>query len=318
MMMASFTVQLLAFIISLYFIKVFLIDPVILSPLRRVPGPKSFAITKWRLAYEDWRGRRTQTIAQLHSKYGPAVRIGPKEVSFNSVTALKTIYGPGSRFGRTTFYRMFEVYGEQNLFTFHAPEEHGTRKKLLSHAYSKSVILQDKTTRMIEEKARRYIELIDSELNGVSDVFLTLHYYSLDNITRFIYGDSGSTFALQGSEAHRALISDIMHPSRRRLSWCWVHIPSITRWLYSRTGRMQKVVRHILPMQLPTTYTGIRTYALHAFNKFKLDHQNGKHGEICQVTLDNSHQTNTDTPQLTNTPFLLICGSTMNQGSQTD
>lgn len=294
--MASFTLQLLALIVVLYLIKVFFVDPVVLSPLRRVPGPISFAITKWRLAYEDWRGRRTRTIAQLHSKYGPAVRIGPNEVSFNSLSALKTVYGPGSRFGRTAFYRMFDVYGEQNLFTFHSSEQHGARKKLLSHAYSKSAILQDKTTSMVEEKVRRYIELIDSEPNAVSDVFLTLHYYSLDNITRFIYGDSGSTSALQGSEVHRALISDIMHPSRRRLSWCWVHVPAITRWLYSHTGRMGQVVKPILPMQLPTTYTGIRTFALHSFNKFKLDRQNEKHGEIIQVARHDRNPLLTESP----------------------
>ncbi|POS69238.1 hypothetical protein DHEL01_v212369 [Diaporthe helianthi] len=275
-MMASFTVELLACSILLYLLKAYCIDSLVLSPLRRVPGPISFAITKWGLAYEDWRGRRTRTIAQLHSRYGPAVRLGPNEVSFNSLGALKTIYGPGSRFGRTRFYRMFEVYGEQNLFTFHSSEEHGARKKLLSHAYSKSAILQDKTTKSIEEMARRYVELIDSEPNGVSDVFLTLHYYSLDNITHFIYGDSGSTSALQGVEIHRNLISDVMHPSRRRLSWCWVHVPSITRWLYTRKGLVGQLVKHILPMQPPTTYTGIRTFALQAVEQFKSDLQSRK------------------------------------------
>ncbi|KAG8163047.1 hypothetical protein KVR01_007525 [Diaporthe batatas] len=275
-MMASFIVGLLACSIILYLFKICCVDHLVLSPLRQVPGPAFFAITKWRLAYEDWRGRRTRTIAQLHSRYGPAVRVGPNEVSFNSLSALKTIYGPGSRFGRTSFYRMFEVYGEQNLFTFQSSEEHGARKKLLSHAYSKSAILQDKTTKVVEDMARRYIELLDNEPNGVSDVFLTLHYYSLDSITHFIYGNSGSTSALQGSKSHRGLISDVMHPSRRRLSWCWVHVPSITRWLYSRTGVKAHLVKHVLPMQPPTTYTGIRAFALQAVNQFKLDCQTRK------------------------------------------
>lgn len=282
-MMASSTMGLLAFGILLYLLKVYFIDPLVLSPLRRVPGPVFFATTKWRLAYEDWSGRRTRTIAKLHSNYGPVVRIGPNEVSFNSLSALKTIYGPGSRFGRTPFYRMFEVYGEQNLFTFHSSEQHGARKKFLSHAYSKSAILQDKTTKTIEDMSRRYVELIDSEPNGISDIFLTLHYYSLDNITHFIYGDPGSTSALLGSEVHRNLISDVMHPSRRRLSWCWVHVPSITRWLYSRTGVMAQLVKQILPMQPPTTYTGIRAFALQAVSQFKLDRQTGKNSKIFAI-----------------------------------
>ncbi|KAJ5535459.1 hypothetical protein N7527_001713 [Penicillium freii] len=99
----------------LFLIKYLLLDPLFLSPLSRVPGPKTFALTKWRLAYEDWKGARTRTIHQLHQRYGPVVRIGPDEVSFNSLAALRTIYGPGSKYGRMGFYRMFDVYGRQNL-----------------------------------------------------------------------------------------------------------------------------------------------------------------------------------------------------------
>jgi hypothetical protein len=263
-----------------YLIKAFLLDPLLISPLSRVPGPRSFALTKWRLALEDLRSHRTRTIAQLHSKYGPAVRIGPNEISFNSLGALKTIYGPGSHFGRTAFYRMFDVYGEQNLFTFHSSQEHGTRKKMLSHAYSKSRILQDHITGAIEEKAHQYIKLIDCEANGISDIFLSLHYYSLDNITHFIYGRSGATCALLGSKEDRALVSDIMHPSRRKLSWCWVHIPAFTRWLYSRTGLMKRAVKNVLPMQVPTTYTAIRKHALDAFLTFKSQCHDEVHGNF--------------------------------------
>jgi hypothetical protein len=295
--MTSFSVNILLVLVFLYFVKVLFLDTFIFSPLRSVPGPVSFAFTKWRLAYEDWRGRRTRTIARLHSKYGPAVRIGPNEVSFNSLSALKTIYGPGSRFGRTAFYRMFDVYGEQNLFTLHSSQDHGTRKKLLSHAYSKTSILQDTTMKMVEDKARRYVEVIDKEPDGVSDVFLTLHYYSLDNITNFLYGDSRSTLALEGSQEHRDMISDVMHPSRRRLSWFWVHVPSLTRWLYSQTGLIGQLVRPILPMQLPTTYTGIRNFALHAFNKYKLDRQGGKQGELHANGLDDGESPVTNTPR---------------------
>ncbi|RSM14959.1 hypothetical protein CEP52_000964 [Fusarium oligoseptatum] len=263
--MTSFAITITLSVLSLLLIKYFILDALVLSPLSRVPGPKAFALTKWRLGYEDWRGTRTRTIQHLHSKYGPAVRIGPNEVSFNSLTALKTIYGPGSRYGRTAFYRMFDVYGEQNLFTFHSMEEHGSRKKLLSHAYSKSTVLKAPTTQLVEEKTRQYMELLDGEPNHVSDIFHTLHYYSLDNITSFIYGKHGSTSAMRGSGTDRALISDIMHPSRRKLSWCLVHMPSITKWMYSRTGFMSQLAKPFLPMQQPTTYTGIRKFALQAF-----------------------------------------------------
>ena len=96
----------------------FVYQPLYASPLGQVPGPKLFSATKWRLALADYRGIRTQTIHSLHQQYGTAVRIGPNEVSFSSLSALRTIYGAGSGFERTFFYRMFDAYGRQNLFTF--------------------------------------------------------------------------------------------------------------------------------------------------------------------------------------------------------
>lgn len=245
------------------------VEPLFVSTLSKVPGPKWFALTKWRLAYEDWKGTRTRMIDQLHGRYGPVVRIGPHEVSFNSLASLRTIYGPGSQYGRTSFYRMFDVYGTQNLFTFHSTIEHGRRKKLLSHAYSKSTMLTDSIATMVEEKVNKYLQLVESEPAQTSDIFNTLHYYSLDNITAFLYGKWGSTRAIEGDKAHRALIGDILDPARRRLSWFAVHLPMLTRWLYTRTNTMESIVRPILPMQKPATYTGIRTFALDAYNRFR-------------------------------------------------
>ncbi|KAJ4424214.1 hypothetical protein N0V82_001080 [Gnomoniopsis sp. IMI 355080] len=267
--MASMSLILASLALLLFLVKQFLLDPLFLSPLSRIPGSKPYAITKWRLAYEDWKGTSTRTICHLHQEYGPAVRIGPSTVSFNSLTALRTIYGPGSQYGRTSFYSMFDVYGKANLFTFYSTAEHGQRKKLLSHAYSKSVILKEPITTLVEEKAEKYLHLIESEPDQISEIFATLHYYSLDNITEFLYGRYGSTSAMEGKASHRALIGDILHPSRRRLSWLTVHFRGLTKWLYTRSGVLERVVKPLLPMQKPATYTGIREFALHAYNNFR-------------------------------------------------
>lgn len=269
--MTSISVIAVILVLLILLTTYFLIGPLISSPLSRVPGPKLFHLTKWRLAREDWKGTSTRTIHQLHQKYGTAVRIAPTVVSFNSLTALRTIYGPGSIYGRTDFYRMFDVYGRQNLFTFHSAAEHGQRKKVLSHAYSKSVVLKKPTSSAVEEKARKYMSLIDSEQDHISDIFNTLHYYSLDNITEFLYGKYGSTSAMEGSEPHRALIGDILDPARRRLSWFGVHLPHFTKWLYTRTGTMETIVKKFLPMQKPATYTGIRKFAFQSYELFHSD-----------------------------------------------
>ncbi|TVY15643.1 Cytochrome P450 monooxygenase aflV [Lachnellula arida] len=227
--------------------------PLFSSPLSRIPGPAAFAVTRWRLAYEDWKGTRTSYIHKLHLQYGNAVRIGPNEVSFNDLAALRTIYGAGSGFERDDFYRMFDVYGRQNLFTFASSKAHADRKKLLNHAYSKTTIMKGTMANMVEEKTRH------------------LHYFAVDSITSFLYGDNhGGTSALKGSLADRALLSDVMDLSRRKLSWYAVHFPKYTKWLYTRTGALERIVTSIgmLPMQKPSTYTGIRAHALKSWQMF--------------------------------------------------
>jgi hypothetical protein len=245
--------------------------PLASSPLRLIPGPKSYAVTKWRLAFDDYNGTRTRSIHALHQEYGEAVRISPNEVSFSSLSALRTIYGAGSGFQRTDFYRMFDVYGRQNLFTFAEGKLHAERKKLLAHAYSKSVILSPNAIArpLIEKNVKSFLELLEREKSVAEEIFHSLHWFSLDSITGFLYGNKhGGTDALRGNETDRAMLNDIIDPSRRMLSWFAVHLRSYTKWLYTRTGVAEKVVTGLglLPMQKPATYTGIRAHGLKSWN----------------------------------------------------
>jgi hypothetical protein len=260
--LAAISFGLVAFLIHRF------IETFLLSPLSRIPGPKAFALSKWRLAWEDWTGNRTRKIGQLHLAYGPVVRVGPEEVAFNSVSALRTIYGAGSGFERTSFYSMFDVYGKKNLFTFHSSKDHADRKKLLAHAYSKSTMLKPPISNLIQAKVKGYLDLIDRGSDSPNEIFSSLHYFALDTITDFVYGDFGKTESMSTSQEDRNLIGDIIDISRRKLSWFAVHWPSFTKWLYSRTGLAERLARHLYPMQKPTTYTGIRAHALQAWNYF--------------------------------------------------
>ncbi|GLI72971.1 hypothetical protein PoHVEF18_001157 [Penicillium ochrochloron] len=252
----------------------FIYQPLYANPLGQIPGSKLFSVTKWRLAFADYHGVRTQTIHSLHRQYGNAVRIGPNEVSFSSLSALRTIYGAGSGFERTVFYRMFDAYGRQNLFTFAGTKQHAERKKLLAHAYSKSVILSPNAIArpLIEKNVNSYLELLEREKDVAEEIFQSLHWFSLDSITGFLYGEKyGGTHAVTGNKEHRKLIGDIIDPSRRKLSWYATHLKSYTKWLYTRTGMMERLVTSLglLPMEKPATYTGIRAHALQSWTDFE-------------------------------------------------
>lgn len=240
--------------------------------LAHIPGPKGHSLTKWRLALEDLTGRRSRHIVALHQEHGPIVRIGPNEVHFNSLSALRTIYGAGSGFERTSFYRMFDAYGKRNLFTFATVADHATRKRLVAHVYSKSAVLKGNTAEIVHNKIRDFLDLVGrtSEKDGL-EVFSALHYYSIDVITAFLYGteEFGATSAVKGNTAHLPLLNDIMDHARRRLAWFAVHLTTITKWLYARTGVLGDLVAPVLPMAKPATYTGIRAHALQAMHTYR-------------------------------------------------
>jgi hypothetical protein len=264
------------------------------SPLSRIPGPRLFAWTGAKLAYEDYKGTRTRKIHSIHVEYGPVVRIGPNEVSFNSISALRTIYGAGSGFQRTGFYKMFEAYGRKNMFSFSTVKEHGERKKLFAHAYAKSVMIKGDNATMVEQKAKLYLELLEKD-GPTSEIFSTLHYFSIDNITEFLYGKYGKTSCLEGSKSDRELIEDIIDVSRRRLSWYSVHFPGFTKWLYAQNGILGCVTSQFYPMQKPTTYSGIRNHAMKACQKFGSAPDNEKINEKSLIArLWNQHASRKD------------------------
>lgn len=251
--------------------------------LRHIPGPKSYALTDICLAANAWNARSVHTIWKLHQSYGPVVRIGSNQVSFNSIAALRAIYGAGNNFERTNFYRMFDAYGKPNLFTFGSNQQHRERKKLVSHMYANQNITSNNCADMIQRKVTAFLKLIETEPSLASETFTSLHYFSFDAISEFVYGDGighGATNALGGNQQHRHLIDDILDPKRRRLAWFTVHLPSYTKFITTRTGFMERVVNilGLVPMSKPFTYSGIRQHALRSFYAYKNDFlQNGKH-----------------------------------------
>jgi hypothetical protein len=249
--------------------------PLFLSPLARIPGTKPFALTKLRLAYEDYRGTRTRTIHRLHQEYGSVVRVGPNEVSFNSLTALRQIYGAGSSFGRPgSFYRIFDVYGQPHMFTFYSSSEHSARKKTMSQMYAKSTILKSPVANSIQSKVIQFLDLIESDPQTASHLAKSLQYYSLDNITWIVFRDSGgATAALTGRMSDLEILSDIHQSTARRYSWFQIHFPLYTVWAMSCGSRLRSIldVVGLLPGEKPLAYSGLQDYALSTFKAHRQD-----------------------------------------------
>jgi hypothetical protein len=78
-----------------YLVKIFICD-YLLSPLRKIPaGHITAHISGLWILYLRWSQQEHGTILNLHQRYGPIVRLGPKEISISSEEGLHKIYTRG-------------------------------------------------------------------------------------------------------------------------------------------------------------------------------------------------------------------------------
>jgi cytochrome P450 len=225
-----------------------------IHPLKAVPGPLEYAITSWRLAYDDLLGNTSRNVHNLHWTYGPAVRIAPNHVIFNSLSALKTIYGVGSRSNRTAFYKIFEPYGQPTMFTMSSSEDHAGRKKFLVRAYAKTGIVRGSIADVIESKVSRCLELFQNEPDA-AEICHLLYYFTLDVSSAFIFTRQLGTEALSGNQAHRALLHDLGLSRRGSRT----SVPGI---FYTRLLQYLNIEKTI-------SFKHVRTWALGAFDEYR-------------------------------------------------
>ncbi|KAF7536409.1 hypothetical protein G7054_g4544 [Neopestalotiopsis clavispora] len=121
-----------------------------LSPLRSVPGPFLTRFTRLWLLRQLSRGQFEQTNIQLHRKYvytGKIVRLGPNEYSVDDVDALKTIYGPATRFEKAPWYSAFDEPSapHSSIFSMRSIKTHAQERRKYAAAYSMSTMLSYET-----------------------------------------------------------------------------------------------------------------------------------------------------------------------------
>ncbi|KAB8238163.1 cytochrome P450 [Aspergillus alliaceus] len=186
-----------------------------LSPLARFPGPKLWAISDIPRQISIVRVRAHLRILALHNHYGPVVRVGPHELSFNNPQAFQDIYGFRRREKETHFPKDPKLYATQlsGMSTavggYTDNETHTRQRRLLPHAFS------ERSLREQEGTIVHYVDLLMQRLRERTNLERT-HKAEVDlarwfNFTTFdIIGD------LMFAEPFDCLKSNQLHP--------WIHL----------------------------------------------------------------------------------------------
>ncbi|KAK0659902.1 Pisatin demethylase [Lasiodiplodia hormozganensis] len=107
-----------------------------LSPLAKIPGPFSAKLSRLWITKHSWDGDMHRTVIELHNKHGNLVRTGPNEVSVADLSAIKKIYGAGTKFQKSEWYGVWQGRRKFDLFAGRDEAIHGQHRRLVARAYS--------------------------------------------------------------------------------------------------------------------------------------------------------------------------------------
>lgn len=88
-----------------------------LGPLSGIPGPKLAAITDLWLLNHLCQFRKASTVHACFKRYGPIVRIGPRNIALNTEEDIKKVYGIGTKFVKSEWYLSWSLKGFDSMFT---------------------------------------------------------------------------------------------------------------------------------------------------------------------------------------------------------
>lgn len=137
----TFHFPLFVALVLTYLFSYYVIYPAFISPLSRIPSghPIALFLPIW-IWWKRRKGYESRSIFAAHQRHGPVVLLAPNEISVASLDGLHKIYIGG--FERTEWFLQFRNYdGMPNLVTMLNAKDHATRRRIVSHIYSKSYLV---------------------------------------------------------------------------------------------------------------------------------------------------------------------------------
>ena len=159
-----------------------------------MPGPWYTKLTGLPLKLNVIRGRRIYYIDELHQRYGPIVRISPKEIAVADLESVLRIHKVNSGFLKTDWYERLNGFPRMGVFALRSPHHHSKRRKLFARPFSKSS-LRAEWEACIRSKVQTAVEgiLRECKLHGEADILKWWTFLTTDVASHLMFGESFGT-----------------------------------------------------------------------------------------------------------------------------
>lgn len=161
-------------------------------PLRKYPGPRLAALSKWYEFYFDVYkgGRMPKNLVELHKVYGPVVRIGPDHLHVNDVAFYDEIFNSKSKYIKSTWFFGRIAALSESLASLADPHKHRTLRTMVNPAFSLQAV--ERQAPVITVVMKKMVRILGEHCQtGLPlDVQTMYHCATIDVISRALFGNS--------------------------------------------------------------------------------------------------------------------------------
>ena len=158
------------------------------DPLRSVPGPLLARFTRLWEANRGRQGHIELDTIRLHKQYGPVVRLAPGRYSLNDPSAVRVLYGHGSKFAKTSYYSSFQDPGYPNIFSQRDIHAHSEMRRKAASLYSVTSLVSYES--FVDRCTSQFCQILGDFADAGDSLHVPtwLQYYAFDVIGEITVG----------------------------------------------------------------------------------------------------------------------------------
>ncbi|KAF2473640.1 cytochrome P450 [Lindgomyces ingoldianus] len=183
----------------------------LISPLSHIPGPFPAKFSDWYGAYYSALGSLHLRTLEAHERYGSVVRIGPNKISFNTISALHTIYSARTLQKTEGYVAMLPSPRVYNVHNVIDKDVHRFKRKIINQGLSEQRMrdFEPAMNNQIDifiQNIRRACKESEDEWSEPINMTTPCKYLGYDIMGQFGFGQS---FQLQIKPDNRFLVESI-------------------------------------------------------------------------------------------------------------